>query len=125
MHWYWFQMLTMRFNLSSPDSTVYEPSRWSQYALSVANSASVASVVAKRARSALAPVFLTTPGDAHLSSSAFSRYPSTNVKLLDSPGASSTWRWCEAHGYHPDAMEFPALPACGTAASWKPFPYPR
>ncbi len=52
MHWYWFQMLTMRSSFSSVDSTVYEPSKWSQYALSLANSASAFSLVSKRASSA-------------------------------------------------------------------------
>ena len=98
----------------------------SQCACSSSNAAFVWASVANADSSAWARDFSTTwpsampeasSAGAHLASRGFSMYPRTNVKLRDSPGARSTARWCEPIGYQPEAMEFAAAPARGTAAS--------
>ena len=74
MHWYWFQMLTIRSSFSSSDFTEYVDSRPVQCARSCSNAASVCSVVAKRPSSACARSLLMTwwASSAHFSSSGFS-----------------------------------------------------
>ena len=108
MHWYWFQMFTMRFSRSSSDVSTYLSRRLSHIAFSSAKAASTASTVAKRLIVSRAFVLLTrVTSDAcdemssprrlrsmssaeNFSSCPFSTYPRRKTKSFASPGSSST-----------------------------------
>ena len=72
MHWYWFQMLTMRSSFALPVEQVKTPRSESQCALSAANARSTFAAVSNFARMACAGFLLITPLRSHLSFSGSS-----------------------------------------------------
>ncbi len=72
MHWYWFQILTMRFTLSLEDFTVYLDNNSFQYSFSDAKALSTSASVWYLASIASAGFLLMIPGASHFWSSGFS-----------------------------------------------------
>src|SRR5208283_282597 len=94
MHWYAFQMFTMRFVCTSGVSTWHSPSNSFQYSPSLLNAASAFAATRYLAIAAFADFLLMTceSGGSNFSSRGFSWYPSTNTICRDSPGLSDTLR---------------------------------
>ena len=125
MHWYWFHIFTMRSSFSSSECTVNLESRFSQSVFNSSSAASTCASVWYFARSSSAGFLLITSGAENFWSCGFSQYPSTNIKLLVSPGARVTLIWCEPIGLHPLATELCALPSSTTCGSLTPLYAPK
>ena len=105
----------MRSSFSSSDLTVNLERRLSQSSLSSSSAAYTCSSVLYFARSSSAGFLLITLGATNFSSTGFSQYPRTKIKLFVSSGSRVTFIWCEPIGLHPLAIELWAFPSSTTA----------
>ena len=110
----------MRSSFSSSDLTVNLERRLSQSSLSSSSAAYTCSSVLYFARSSSAGFLLITLGATNFSSTGFSQYPRTKIKLFVSSGSRVTFIWCEPIGLHPLAIELCAFPSSTTAGSATP-----
>ena len=122
MHWYWFQVFTIRSSRASPEATWNFPRRLTHRARRAARAASTFASESNRACSAHARAVFTTPGADHFSARGFSAKPRRNTRLLCSPGARARFTWNAATGDHPAAVPPARVPRSTAAGASNP-PY--